>query len=562
LTDRVVATLTDRPTQPIASPPRRERDRAPERRARAALAVALAIVIGLVVVLARGPGEPPPATGAAELVPADALIYLHLSTDPARPAVRRALALGQRFPDFPILTAALTTRLGTLLSGSDRAGVDFSAQVRPWLGREAAFALLNSSSSTAGSLVVLDVRNRARASAFLRSAGASADGAYRRVPLLRQGAGTVVAFVRHYLVVGQDASVRAAIDAGSGRAASLAGSRGYEQAASGEPASRVLDTYVSVAGVRRVLAPRGGVLGTLAVLLGDPALTGSTISVSAVPGGAQVRVHGALDPTLARLSRQAPAPFTPTLAGVMPAGSTVLLDVNNLSRAAPRVLSAATAGGIGGGIGPLLGRLGSALSSQGVDVAQIRSIFSGEVAVAVAPAGGARSGHGPALVIVARTRRAARARALLAELEGPLSQLFAPPSTGPGQAPELGDVQLAGVTVHQLSLAPGLQLDYAVFHGLVVVSTSLRAIAGVARPSHPLSGEAPYQATLGERPDQVTSLLFLDFSQLLSLGEQTGLTRSARIEALRPDLKKIRAIGLVSTRGEADTTAELFLQIP
>jgi hypothetical protein len=95
-----------------------------------------------------------------------------------------------------------------------------------------------------------------------------------------------------------------------------------------------------------------------------------------------------------------------------------------------------------------------------------------------------------------------------------------------------------------------------------VLATSLQAIAAVARHSHPLSGEPAYEATLGNRPDQVTSLLFLDFSQLLHLGEQTGLTGSARLAALRPDLRKIRAIGLASTRGEADTTAELFLQIP
>jgi hypothetical protein len=63
-------------------------------------------------------------------------------------------------------------------------------------------------------------------------------------------------------------------------------------------------------------------------------------------------------------------------------------------------------------------------------------------------------------------------------------------------------------------------------------------------------------ATLGS-----TSLLFLDFSQLLSLGEQTGLTRSAAFEALRPDLERIRAVGLNSASGEADTTAELILQI-
>jgi len=59
----------------------------------------------------------------------------------------------------------------------------------------------------------------------------------------------------------------------------------------------------------------------------------------------------------------------------------------------------------------------------------------------------------------------------------------------------------------------------------------------------------------------VTSLLFLDFSQLLSLGDRSGLMRGARFAALQPDLEKIRAIGLTSTSGESDTTAELSLQI-
>jgi hypothetical protein len=71
-----------------------------------------------------------------------------------------------------------------------------------------------------------------------------------------------------------------------------------------------------------------------------------------------------------------------------------------------------------------------------------------------------------------------------------------------------------------------------------------------------------HRATVGGGRKRLTSLLFLDVSQLLSLGEQTGLTRSAWYQALRPDLHKVRAIGLSSTSGEADSTAELFLQIP
>jgi hypothetical protein len=66
---------------------------------------------------------------------------------------------------------------------------------------------------------------------------------------------------------------------------------------------------------------------------------------------------------------------------------------------------------------------------------------------------------------------------------------------------------------------------------------------------------------LPSHPEKVTSLLFLDFTQLLNLVEQAGLTRGTRFTALGPDLQMIRAVGLQSTSGEADSTAELLLQI-
>ena len=70
-----------------------------------------------------------------------------------------------------------------------------------------------------------------------------------------------------------------------------------------------------------------------------------------------------------------------------------------------------------------------------------------------------------------------------------------------------------------------------------------------------------YRSVLPSHPAKVTSLLFLDFTQLLNLVEQAGLTRGTRFTALRPDLQMIRAVGLQSTSGEADSTAELLLQI-
>ena len=228
-----------------------------EKRLRAILAVAIAGLVALAIALVAGGGtaEQPPATGADALVPADALAYVHLSTDPARAAVGDAVALEQRLPAASALIGSLSARLGAILSrpgGSP--SFSFPTDVRPWLGKEAAFALLDTQSATADSLILLGVRDRARAQAFLGSSGAAQVGTYRGVPELGYRSGTVLAFVRHYLAIGQPASVQAAIDAADGSLRSLASNPAYARAASTEPADRVLDAYVSADGVSRVLA--------------------------------------------------------------------------------------------------------------------------------------------------------------------------------------------------------------------------------------------------------------------------------------------------------------------
>src|SRR5205807_1972762 len=156
----------------------------------------------------------------------------------------------------------------------------------------------------------------------------------------------------------------------------------------------------------------------------------------------------------------------PTLQSVLPPGSTLMLDVAGLDHAAPGLLRAAATAGIAGNVGPLLSRVGAALADQGVSVAKAVSLFDGETAVALAP------GTTPALLILARVRSQAAAQSELATLEGPVTGLFSASAAGPGQIPELADRLIGDVTVHEVGLGPGLQLDYAVFDRLVVVSTS------------------------------------------------------------------------------------------
>jgi uncharacterized protein DUF3352 len=522
----------------------------------AGLAALLAIVI-VAVLVSGSSGEIPPATGAATVVPAQALAYVHLSTDPGRPAVKRAARLGAGFADYPRLLAAVESRIGAIVSGG--APFDFARDMQPWLGKEAALALLNTTAATAGSLVVLDVSARSRAQAFLTRSGARPLGSYRGVQMLGYPTGTELAFVAHYLIFGQDASVRAGIDVAAGGQPSLADDASYQHVAAGEPADRILDAYASAAGVRRVLDPRPGLVGAAGALVDQPALTGASLSISPASGGARMRVHSVLDPELARVDHAGSVAFTPSLQSVIPAGSMLLLDSAGLGKLAPHLLRAAAVGGVGGQVAPLLARLGSALTAEGVNVNSIVSLFGRETAVAITPAPNPL--HAPSLTIVTRTTSEAQTNAQLGALEAPLAQLFAAPSSGPGQSPLFNDRQVAGVTAHQLSLTPGLQLDYAVFRGLVVVSTSLDGIAAVASRTHALASQLSFHSSIGTPQHRLTSLVFLDFSQLLSLGEQTGLSRNARFRALLGDLQRIRVVGMQSNGGETDTTAELFLQI-
>ena len=515
----------------------------------------IALAIAVTALLSDSGGAPPPATGAASVVPADALAYVHLSTDQSRGPVTQAVALDRRLPGFYSLTTSVIDRLEAIVGGG--ATLTYARDIRPWIGKEAALALLDTNSSSAGSLIVLDVRDRSGARALLRRTGATATGSYRGIAIESYPTGTELAFVKHYLVLGQDASVRSAIDVATNSAPSLAGTPAYDEAAAGEPADRVLDAYVSAAGVHRVLAGATGPLGALGALLSQPATTATTISVSPASGGVRVRVHGALSAGLEKLTGR-PQQFEPKLPNLLPTGSMVLVDAARLDTAAPRILDALGSMGIAGRVQPLLSRLGKALSAQSVHLGNVLALLRGEAAVALIPSA---DGAGPAPAIVARVANQAQARQTLANLEVPLQQLFPAPGSGPGQEAEWNDVQVAGVTVHELGVAPGLHLDYAVFDGLAVVSTSADAIGAIARHSRPMSADAEYRKAVGDQANRVTSLVSIDFSQLLSLAEQTGLTHGASVGAIGADLARIHSVGLTSAAGDNDTTAELFLQI-
>lgn len=511
---------------------------------------ALAAVFALAATLGGG-SVTPPDTGAARLVPARALAYLNVSLDPRRPTVSQFLQRVSTLPGFDLAVSAIEARVGSLFAG----GGDLAAEARPWIGDEAALAVLAGPGSAprAGALVLLAVRRPAAARRFLAGLPNGGSAPYHGVAVQRLSGGSAAALSGHYLLLGPPGDVQAAIDAGRGATGSLASSPAFRRASAGAPAGRVADLYLPATGVSRLLGGYTGLRGALRTLLAQPGLVGVDAALSAAPGGIRLRVHSVFD---ASAGRAATKPFVPSLVSAVPAGAAAVLDARDLPAIAPGVLETLGQLGVGSAVRPLLVRLGGALKAEGADIRPLLELFGGESVVALTSAP-----TRPALLVITRTANPPQAKLRLANLEPALASLFPAASRGPGVAPLFTSHEVNGVLIHQLKLGPGLQVDYAVSGDLVGISTGVDALSGLARAGRTLPATAPYRAVLAGFNEQVSSLVFLDLKVLFRLGEQAGLLGGAGLGTLAPDLARIQAAALRSRSDKAESTSELYFKI-
>jgi hypothetical protein len=485
----------------------------------------LAALVIAAFLLLRGPS--PPADAAARLVPADALAYVHVSTDPGRGEDERLLALLRRFPSY----AKLRERLEGLIGRSG--AFDFERDVRPWLGKEAGLALLDSGGPAANVLLLLEVASEPKAqSQLLRAAGAAGGVEHRGIAVRRFG-GVAAAFVGGFLALGQEAAVKAAIDLhrGSGRP--------LGPAPESLPAGRAVDVRLTADGVRRVLRPQAGILGVLGAVVDDPALRGLTMALVPEEKGARVQVR--------QDKRTATGePFAPKLIDAVPGDAAAYVGINGLE-AAGTVLGAAGGAGI---LATIQDRLPEIDFERDV-IGPLR----GEVAFSVTPALPI-----PVVTLVTRTRDEARTREALSRVRGAVAELLVPADAeAGGQVPTFEERRVGKVTAYALRLGPGVEVLYAVFDGRLVVSTSVSGIQRAARGGDSLREADRFEA---EIPERAEALVFLDLAQLLTLGDQAGLDISTAIATVRDDLVRVRTVSVVAEREGPDTTAELFLEIP
>ena len=164
---------------------------------------------------------------AAKLAPADAVLYATVYLQPS--TGQQALLAGvlSRLPGFED-RAALDSKIDELAQRFlGDAGIDYRAQVKPWLGNQVAIAAggMDDAGQPTDMLVIADVKDEAAALAAiggLPGASSSTAATYQGVTV-RSGSGSAYAIVSGMLVLGQDDGVvHDAIDVAQGRANALA----------------------------------------------------------------------------------------------------------------------------------------------------------------------------------------------------------------------------------------------------------------------------------------------------------------------------------------------------
>jgi hypothetical protein len=514
-----------------------------DRRLRLALlaAVLVAAALSVAAFLARG-SDKPPASRSATLVPADALVFAHLSTDGDREAVRDALSLAKRFPSWPRLRDQALARIGA------QPGERGLRDLRKFVGDEAGVAFLNVGVDRADLLVLLRITDESKARSYLATRSRPVGSTpYRGTRITNYGS-TQGAFVKGFLALGPFEAVSAAVDLGAGRSRSLASSPLYRRAAGDLPDDRVADGWVSADGVRRLLMPAGGVLGTIGALLDRPGLRGTSLALSPAGDGVKVRVRAALAKGAPR-----PTPFSPTLLDSVPARAVAALDTTRLDLEAPRLLGLSSARGpVGRGFARLAGLARGRREGPLRD--GLLGLARGESALSVLA--GAR---GPVLTLLARVRDQRATSAAIARVHGRLARALAGRRPG-SPPPAFRPVRVAGRTAFRLDVPRRLTVVYTVSAGKIVLSTDPQGVAAALGPGPKLADSKEAGAVLSDRPDRVTSLLFLDFSQLLGLTRRAGLAGDSTFARYQADLAKLGAIGAVSSAQGDIASTELSIK--
>jgi Protein of unknown function (DUF3352) len=549
-----VAYAVRRRTRATSTAPLERWSGLPQRTRELILAGSAGLVVVVVIALVAVPNLPCQAPGgdecsppddAIELVPGDSLAYLHADTDPDTQQYENAAEIAERLPK-------LTDQLINRLPGPTGGTFSYRREVAPWLGEEAAVAVIPVRSGKRDVTTLLEIGDEEGANRFVQdlTGDEPRTESYRDHELGTSG-GLTVATAGDFVVAGPDAAVKRVIDTDAG-GRSLADSEPADEVRDALPDLRLAELIVSEQGAAELLAP-GGSLAPFEAFVNARATLEAGAALVAREDGFEFEIHSVLDPDAANAPGFFAAfpSFEPALEGSVGEGALAYLALGDPEQSLAGLLSQATAEapGIAAGFERVAERL---RRSGNVNLEQdILPLLTSQAAVAVEPSVGGSDAvvaGVPFVSLIVEEVDAEAATEALSQLQAPLVKALEPQRGL--QAPVFKEQEIEGVRVQSLTISPTVELTYAIVDGKLVLSTDPAGVRQVASGSSSLEDSERFSMATENLPEEVSALLYLNLGGLLGVAEQAGLGEDPAYALFSGELRKLEGLAVAVDRAE------------
>lgn len=533
------------------------------RRLVAATGVAAALILLATVVVPNlpcqfpGGDRCPPPDDAIELVPAEALAYVHVNLDRETEQLEAARELLGR---MPLVGRQLVEQAVPLIAGPDGG---FEPAAQPWFAGELATVLIPVAGGTEQVTFAETNDSGAAREYAAAAAGSPADTDRHRGTDIDEFRGdSASAVIDGFLVTGSKAGIREVVDVATGaeEAPPLAGDQVATDALDALPDHRLAEAYLASDGIAALVADPEGPLASVEPLIDANGSRGAAVALVAGGSRLELAVRSLLDPEAAesepgffgafdQFEAELPdrlAPDTLAYVGIASPSETLTALLGQATVRTP---------GIAAGFTRLIGELRRA---AGIDLERdLLGALGGEAAFALVPRdpGGdedeilAPAGDPvPFLEFIAADVDEEAAREALARVQAPIAEAADPELGGAGFATRrIGDVE-----AQVLRLSPVAELIYAFSEGQLVIANDPAAVERLAdEPDEGLADAESYERAMGDLPDERALGAYLNLRELLVFAERSGLAEDTAYATFASDLRRLESLGLVVSRDDA-----------
>jgi Protein of unknown function (DUF3352) len=570
----------------------------------AAIAIALVWLVAIPILPCAFPGGDrcPPPDDASEMVPEDALAYLHVNLDPESEQYQDAQGLASRAPN---LSSAL---LAGLPHPAGDGELDYEAEIAPWLGDEAAAALVPGARGRPELVYLFEVEDEGGAEDFAsRSLGEGRVSTSERDGIeIQADGGLATATVEGFLTIGTEDAVESIIDVAPGDGGSLADSSVAESIADELPDDNLVDAFVSDEGVQQYLSEDEPSLGFLDTFVNFDASSGAGAALVASDDSLEIALYSELDPDRLEASPgffEAFPPFEPSLVEDLNPEALAYLGLGDPQRSVQELLDQAEAEApeLVSGFQDLSKELERA-GRVSVE-SEILPILGGEAAFAIEPgargeaeseapeaeipeaedvppgaappgefeppadpgaAPGAIQPSGiPYLSFIASDVDEGEAEEAIAKLQSPLADALEPGESG-AQAPVIEESEIGGAEARSIRISPAVNLTFATFDGKLLVATDPEAVRRLTAGEGGLGDADQFARATEDFPDDPLLLSYFNLAELVVLAEQEGLAEDPAYVAFAEDIRQLAAAALAVERTDdaLDTRVRITLRPP